>query len=64
MAEAATLGITNTMQPCYVTAPILSLSEGNAPFAQPIGYGNGTECSDPDTHLNWDQYAPFVTCAS
>ncbi|KAK9811935.1 hypothetical protein WJX73_000849 [Symbiochloris irregularis] len=58
LQSAASLGITNTMQPCYVTAPILSLSQDNAPFAQPIGLGNGTLCADPDTHANWDQFHP------
>ena len=57
-ANASALGITNTMQPCYVTAPILRLAENDAPTAQPIGLSNGTLCADPDAHLNWDQCAP------
>lgn len=58
MTNAASLGITNTQQPCYITAPVLSLAVNGVPNAQPIGYPNGTLCSDPDAHLSWDQYAP------
>ena len=57
MMNAASLGITS-IQPCYVTAPILSLAQNDAPIAQPIGLGNGTLCSDPDAHLSWDQFHP------
>ena len=64
MLNASSLGFTNTMTPCYVTAPILSLAQHDSPIAQPIGLGNGTECADPSSHLFWDQYAPSLSAST
>lgn len=48
-----TMGFTNSKQACYVIAP--NLAENSIPSAQPIGAPNGSLCSDPDSHVFWDQ---------
>ena len=43
------LGVTNTMQPCY------DLTKGPKPNTLPTGSPNGTVCKDPDHYVFWDQ---------